>query len=343
MNVLFFGSTDGTACALHYFTAMVRMGLAVMPYNPRYFEAESPFERIQIRLRHGPTPKKIMEVSEELVGLCRRNRFDAVFVLAENFIDVSTIETIRKTVPHPPLFLYHSHDNNFSPGICKGKDFFEALALFDFVFTTKSQNVEKYKALGQRNSYFIPSAYEPTVHRPVPETESRLGDRLFDVIFIGTYDYSRDPQLEAIGWDRLRVWGSHWTRYQNFSQYRDRIVPTPIYYLEFADVMSHCKISLGLLREEVEDRHTQRTFEIPACGALQLAPRNDEILSFFEEGKEIACFSSLEELREKADYYLSHDGERQKIAQGGYQKCLGGKHTYVDRVTEMFRLAQRTS
>lgn len=338
MRALFFGSTRGTACSLHYFTSLVRLGHEALPFDPEYFAAQGPVERLLIRARKGPTPRKMRRVSEALVRLCRESRFDLVFVMAENFLESETIETIRRASASPPRFLYHSHDNNFAPGILKPPGFFDTLAAYDAVFTTKSQNVARYREIGQTNAHYVPSAYEPTVHHPVPAAYSRY-ERDFDVTFIGTFDGSRPPLLEAAGWDRLHVWGSDWRRWPDYARHAERITPRPVYYFEFADVLSRSRCALGLLREEAEDRHTQRTFEIPACGALQVAPRNDEILSFFDEGKEIVCFGSREELKEKLDYYLSHETERKRIARAGYERCLAGRHTYVDRVAEMIRLA----
>jgi spore maturation protein CgeB len=337
MRVLFFGTTKGTACSLHYFTALVRLGHDVIPFDPAYFETHGPVEKLMVRARKGPTAAKVQSVSEALIDVCRNSRFDAVFVMSENFLGEDTIETIKRQSEQPPAFLYHSHDNNFSDGILKPPGFFESLGEYDAVFTTKSQNVERYRSLGA-NSFFVPSAYEPSVHCPVTDEYSRFPID-FDVTFIGTYDGSRPPLLEAVGWDKLRVWGSDWTRWPGYNAHKERIMPRPIYYFEFADVISRSRIALGLLREEAGDLHTQRTFEIPACGTLQIAPRNDEIESFFEDGKEIVLFSSLEELASKVKYFMKHDAERKKIAKRGFDRVTSEKHTYVDRVDTMLKLS----
>jgi spore maturation protein CgeB len=343
MKILFVGNTRRTALALNYFTNLVRLGYLVLPYDPEYFYARHLLEKVAIRLTKAPPQKKIRQVSETLVGLCKRNRFDVILVMAENFLGHETIREMRSVSPKPPLFVYHSHDNNFSPGILKPADFSKTLQAYDFVFTTKSQNVPRYKSLGQVQSYFIPSAYEPSIHHPIADEYSLYGKRWFDVTFIGTYDKSREPFLEKLGWDSLYVWGDGWKRSRAYSKHKQQIQAKAIYDFQFADVTSHSRCALGLLREEAGDLHTTRTFEIPACGALQLAPRNSEILSFFEEDKEIVCFANAEELKEKVAYYLSHNSERLKIARAGFDRCLKDKHTYLDRVSEMFRTIRNRS
>ncbi len=335
MKILFVGSTDGSACALHYYNALVREGHTVLPFNPRYFETDSLIHRIEIKLRKGPTAARVQFVSDELIKLCEKNQFDLVFVMAENFLHGSTIQEMKEISGHPPAFLYHSHDNNFSEGICKPKDFFKTLAAYDVVFTTKSQNVLRYRELGQKNAHFIPSAFEPSVHYPIPADQSRYAKQGLEVTFVGTYDRSREPIVNTLDWNHLRVWGSQWQRFSAYTQHKDRINNGPIYYFEFADVLSHSACSLGLLRAEAEDLHTQRTFEIPACGSLQFSPRTEEILSFFEEDKEIVCFGSPEELKDKLNYYLANSALRQKLALAGHERCLRDKHTYHDRITKM--------
>jgi spore maturation protein CgeB len=336
MNVLYFGSTDETAGALHYYNSLARAGHTVLAFDPRYFDTAGPVEKLRRHLNGGPLPARREAVARRLKEVCRTGRFDLVFVMAENFLSGETIREIRSAASHPMRFLYHSHDNNYSDGILKPAGFFrETLPEYDFVFTTKSQNVERYRRDGARKVHYVPSAYEPALHRPLAPEESRLGSRSFDVTFVGTYDRSRDNYVDTLGWERLHVWGNAWNRYPGYAKTRDRIFPRAIYYLELADVLGRSKVALGLLREEAEDLHTQRTFEIPACGALQLAPRNEEILSFFEEDEEIVCFSSAEEMREKALHYLANDEAARKIARAGRKRCLEGRHTYDDRVAQM--------
>jgi spore maturation protein CgeB len=335
MNILFIGNTSGSSGSLHYFTNLLKLEHAVIPFDPQYFMPRNLIERARIRLGRKPTEDTIRRVANQLVDICARNAFDCIFVMSENFLSADTIETIRLRSKKAPLFIYHSHDNNFSSGILKPADFDKTIAAYDFVFTTKSQNVDRYKKLGQEKAYFIPSAYEPTVHQPIKNGNYESGQ--FQASFIGTYDHSRDEPLKAVGWEKLNVWGDHWKKFPEFSKYKTQIVPRAVYYFEFADIIGHSKISLGLLREEAGDKHTQRTFEIPACGGFQLAPRSEEILDYFTEDQEIVCFKNLEELHDKVQFYLANPATRHRIAKKGYEACLAGKHTYRDRLEMMFR------
>jgi spore maturation protein CgeB len=53
--------------------------------------------------------------------------------------------------------------------------------------------------------------------------------------------------------------------------------------------------------------------------------------SFFEDGKHLVLYRSLDEMVDKAKYYIEHDEEREKIAQAGYEHVIAN-HTIQHRV-----------
>lgn len=337
MKILFVGSTHPDSTSIYYFQNLKRLGFEVSSWDPGFFKDRTLFERL---FKH-PSRKRIKLVNLALLKHLREVSYDLVFVMGENYFQKETVQEGKNNRTKRPQFLFHSHDNLFAPGVRKPEDFFESLSEFDIAFTTKSMNVSKYASLGQPNTHFIASAFEPSIHRPIAPQMSLLKSAV-PVSFVGTFDHSRIAYLEAVGWDNLHVWGNGWRNYSSYRRYQKAITPKAVYSFDFADAISQSACSLGLLREEANDLHTQRTFEIPACGSLQIAPRNEEIQSFFSEDKEIVLFNTLEELKEKAHFYLHHPAQRQKIAKAGFDRCLNGQHTYFDRTQTMLNLL-RTS
>lgn len=59
-----------------------------------------------------------------------------------------------------------------------------------------------------------------------------------------------------------------------------------------------------LLKNPIYKLHL-RTFEIPMCGGIEFTTYNDELASYFEEGKEIVFYKSKEEMIDKVRFYLS--------------------------------------
>ena len=84
------------------------------------------------------------------------------------------------------------------------------------------------------------------------------------------------------------------------------------------------EIGLGLLMKLGPEVVTARSLEVPACGTFLLAERTHKHQELFEEGKDAEFFSTVEELVDKARFYLKHATARQRIARSGYDRFMSG-------------------
>lgn len=83
--------------------------------------------------------------------------------------------------------------------------------------------------------------------------------------------------------------------------------------------------------------HTHaRPFELAGCKAFTISGLSEGIERFYEPDKEMAFYEDANDLAEKIRYYLSHDAEREGIAQAGYERTLR-EHTYPQRFKEIFQ------
>ena len=101
------------------------------------------------------------------------------------------------------------------------------------------------------------------------------------------------------------------------------------YYTVMNKVFYFSKINLNITLSSIESGVPQRVLDIMGCGGFVLTNYQEEIEDLFTIGKEIEVFRSIEELREKCTYYLSHEKERLRIAMNGYQKvrdCFSYQH-----------------
>lgn len=75
-------------------------------------------------------------------------------------------------------------------------------------------------------------------------------------------------------------------------------------------------------------------FEVPACHTLLLAETNEDIeeLGFKDTVNFVAC--TIEEIKEKTNFYLTHDSIRQKITKNGYE-FIHQHHTIHHRARQM--------
>jgi hypothetical protein len=80
-------------------------------------------------------------------------------------------------------------------------------------------------------------------------------------------------------------------------------------------------------RNETEDVLAFRTFETLGCGTFLLTDASGNVTDLFQNGKQLAVYYNYEDCISKICYYLSHQGERERIAAAGYEEARL-KHTY---------------
>jgi spore maturation protein CgeB len=217
------------------------------------------------------------------------------------------------------MFAAHNRTTRFDRG----------LPLYDLVVTTKSYNADpgELPALGARRVQFVFQAFDPEQHHPLALTDEERGAYGGDIGFIGSYELDRARSMLGLAEAGLsvRVWGNGWER----SPYRHanlKIEGRPLVNLPgdlaYGKGIAATRINLCFLRKINRDRHTSRSFEIPAVGGFMLGERTDEHLRLFEEGVEAEFFGSDAELVDKARFYLAHETERAAIAAAGHTRCV---------------------
>ena len=112
---------------------------------------------------------------------------------------------------------------------------------------------------------------------------------------------------------------------------------------EMIKMYSRSRINLGFSacgeNQPSGDRILQirlRDFEVPMSGGFYVVEYMEELERFFEVGKEIVCYTGLQDLTDKIKYYLQHDREREAIRRAGYERCLRD-HTWHKRFQMVFR------
>jgi spore maturation protein CgeB len=184
---------------------------------------------------------------------------------------------------------------------------------------------------------FTGNAYDPDTHRPMDlsaEEKARIGG---PVGFIGTFESQRAQSISFLAEHGVRVgvWGNGWKENCPLKHPNLLIKGPSIYGDRYAKAICSFEVVLGFLRKLNRDLQTQRSVEVPACGAFMLAERTDEHLSLFEEGKEAEFFGTDEELLEKVRYYLAHEAERKQIARVGRERCVKSGYSYQQRLAEI--------
>lgn len=232
-------------------------------------------------------------------------------------------------VGYSPDDMYARHNQS--------RQFRSHLALYDAFFTTKSYGVEELGSMGCRNVHFIENGYDPATHRPMEVTDEDRARWGGPVGFIGTWESDRAASLHRLASSGIpvRVWGNSWEHCR---------LSHPLLKIEGRDLMGdayaraiNCfDINLAFLRKANRDQQTQRSVEIPACGAFMLAERTAEHQALFAEGVEAGYFESDAELIEKVRYYTSNPEKRRDVARAGRERCVAGEYSNNARLKTVF-------
>ncbi len=107
---------------------------------------------------------------------------------------------------------------------------------------------------------------------------------------------------------------------------------------EMPIIFNQSKINLNITSKAIRSGLPLRIFDILACGGFVLTNYQIELPELFTLGEDLGCYESLDDLIEKANYYLSHESERKEIAHTGFEK-VKQFHTYPIRLQQMLDLA----
>lgn len=106
---------------------------------------------------------------------------------------------------------------------------------------------------------------------------------------------------------------------------------------EMPKIFHASRINLNMTMRPIETGLSLRIWDVLGCGGFLLTNYQAEIPEYFEIGKDLETYESMEELEQKVQYYLTHEEERVEIAVNGYEK-VARYHTWTQRVTEMLRV-----
>lgn len=198
----------------------------------------------------------------------------------------------------------------------------------DWLITTYKQNIELYERHGFNNIIFSQWGVNTDNFRPM-EVQKDI-----EVSLIGAPHSMRE---ELAGYllghgIRLALFGNGWeyTRHRRYSGGH-------LSNEEFIKAINRSKINITTMK--AGDNSTLqikgRIFEVAACRAFQLVEYNPELEEYFTSGEEIIYYKNYSDLKEKIEYYLLHEKERELIAGRAYQKAIA-EHTWLNRLTHIF-------
>jgi len=199
-----------------------------------------------------------------------------------------------------------------TPGL-QSLEWLEGLREFDTVFVHAKYMIPAFYQLGAQRVELYDFSYNPKVH--FPRSVSEVGT---SISYIGTWGLLQEMWLDRLAAEfPLRIYGGEWQHAARKSRSRACWAKGEGGGFEMATAISSSKITFNMVRAEHGSVGSMKTFEIPACGGFMLTNWTEDQATLFEDGKECVFYNTMEEMIEKARYYLENDDEREKIRRAG--------------------------
>lgn len=200
------------------------------------------------------------------------------------------------------------------------------LSVYDLILTSFPHFVKHFRDIGIKSEYFR-IGFEETVLSKLKKTEKQ-----YDVTFVGSF--SRHHNNETVVNAATDIWG-HGIVPQT-KEYHDEVWGIDMY-----NILYNSKITLNRHIDTAEDHaNNMRLYEATGVGTMLITDYKKDLDKLFVPGKEVETYKSKEELAEKIKYYLSHDREREKIAEAGQKRTLRD-HTYKKRMKELVQILNK--
>jgi hypothetical protein len=100
-----------------------------------------------------------------------------------------------------------------------------------------------------------------------------------------------------------------------------------------------CKIGINCSHFNVARYNSDRLLRILGSGTFCLSYKHSEMEQDYENYKHLVYFDSIEDLKNKIDYYLENEDERKQIAYNGQQLVLN-RNTFKHQVENIIKLVK---
>lgn len=236
-----------------------------------------------------------------------------------------TPETTRILRQRTKLLVHYTPDPAFT--FHKSKLFYKSMPLYDYMITTKTYEMEDYvRVMGDKKKVlYATQGFDKTLHRPVVDWNNKKG-----VAFIGHHELEREAPIKALLDENIDIYlaGNKWEKFVKQNPRENlHYLGVSVQGEDYVKALSSCYFALGSVSKWIPEKHTTRTFEIPACKTALLTERNDEIEGFFSDN-DVIYYEDISELVSKVKYFSRHLNELKVIVENGYNTVQTGGYDF---------------
>jgi len=201
----------------------------------------------------------------------------------------------------------------------------KALPQYDSFVTPRSSSVDRALAFGARHVIRYVQTADEIVHRTLPWNEVDATTYGSDIAFVGTWMPERGlfaAKLLQAGLP-IRIFGANWHKAPEYAVLaRSLAVSSFLKDAEYVRAVQYAKIAVGLVSEQNQDEHTNRSVEIPALGSLLCAKRTPQHLEMYQEDVEAVFWRNADECISKCRALLAAPDRLASIAAAGHVRMV---------------------
>lgn len=207
---------------------------------------------------------------------------------------------------------------------------------YDYVFSNSAGCLDQYTEAGTRHAFFLPTACDPNIHRPVAPRK----DYECEVCFAGDWSPLRERMVETLtGHFDVKIFGP-WSKKIAANSPLHRHLHDGFFTPdEMACMFSSAKVVLNIHTWYGNFDHglNPRLFEAAGCGAFQVVDWKREIPSLFDCETEMRCYRDERELIDVIRQALADEPFRKSAALAAHRRAHR-EHTYRNRMSSLLEL-----
>jgi spore maturation protein CgeB len=327
MNILVIGKFYIEGFGLHIAETLEDMGHVVRRFEPGYRSSRfggSLGHRIDqvgrvLRQTTESLPAMRSWCMKELWILAEQAPLDVVIVIHDFLWPAEVAELKRRTGAAVALW-FPDCLVNF------GRAFFMN-APYDGLFFKDPFIVHRLKDVLTNPVYYLPECFNPAKHCVPDVVESELAAYRCDVTTAGTQHSWRVALFRHLAEYNVKIWGPPGPLWLDVGPVAKMYQGRPVHNQDKARAFRAAKIVLNNLHYGEMWGINIRAFEIAGARGFQLIDWRPGLSQIFEDRKELICYHSVNDLKQKINYWLPRDDERKVIATAGMQRAFA-EHTY---------------
>lgn len=286
------------------------------------------WQSIGFRYKKGPLIGKVNRYVLEKLG---EKHYDLIWVDKAIYLTRKTTEVLKS---HTDKLVHFTPDPAFT--FHRSKLFYESMPLYDYVITTKSYEMDDFVRMtgNKEKVLYATQGFDKNLHRPMVGWEQKNG-----VAFIGHYEAERVAPIEAlleVGID-VTLAGIKWEKFAKSHECVNlHYLGNGVFGEDYVKVLSSCLFAWGSVSKWIPEKHTTRTFEIPACKTALVTERNDELMGFFSD-QEVIYYTDEKDMISRIVYYDQHRDELKAKIEAGYKAVTEGGYDYESIIKNLLK------